>query len=190
MLQNFQRVDKEIRKFGNSVGMPAAYNRAREKPLPRKILIGIFSVLLPVFGQELRLSSPVLSPGKAGTVSIRLVSPAGKEPAALEWELFFPVQQVSIQDSSWSPGGAAKSAGKQLTCVRQLRRQPETYSYKCILAGGHKKIRSGVVAVVKINIPRIAPSGAAVLRLENVLGASPTGAKLEMRPARSTVRIQ
>jgi hypothetical protein len=158
--------------------------------LARRTLIWILLLTFALAGQELRLSTASVSRGNAGSVSITLSAPGGREPAALEWELFFPMQQVSLDDNSWSPGSAANAAGKLLTCVRQLRRQPEAYSYKCVLAGGQRAIRSGVVAVVKFNIPKTAPRGDAVLRLEGILGASPEAGELEMKPARAAIRIR
>ena len=150
----------------------------------------LLALVFPLWGQELRVSPLVLSRGKTGSVSIKLSSPAGREPAALQWDLVFPVAQVHVQDGNWSPGSAAHAAGKRLMCVKRLSTKPDTYAYKCMLAGGEKTIRDGVVAVVKIDIPETALSGPAVLRLENVLGASFGAVRLEMKPAQGTVTIR
>lgn len=155
-----------------------------------KSLICVLGLVVPLWGQSLQISSLVLSRGRSGSVSVKLVSPPGKAPAALQWDLIFPVGQVNIEDSGWSVGGAASAAAKQLTCVRQLRKRPETYAYKCILAGGRQTIGNGDVAVVKINIPETAPTGLAVLRLENVLGASSEATRLDMEPAQGTITIR
>jgi len=155
-----------------------------------KSLICVLALAAPLCGQELQVSSLVLSRGRSGSVSIKLLSPPGKAPAALQWDLVFPVGQVNIEDTAWSVGGAASAAAKQLTCVRQLRKQPETYLYKCILAGGRQTIGNGDVAVVKIDIPEGAPTGLAVLRLENVMGASSAATRLDIKPAQSTITIR
>jgi hypothetical protein len=137
------------------------------------------------FGQELRLRAnpQVVSPGGTGSVSIELKSPAGRAPVALQWELQFPARQVQIEDTGWSAGPDAQTAGKQLVCIRQLRREPESYSYRCVLAGGQNALKDGVMAVVKFRIAQSASPGNAVLSLADVLG---TSAKPEKIPVKSS----
>jgi len=158
--------------------------------VPHKAQFIIFALFLPLCGQELRMSLPEIPRGKAGSVSIRLASPAGKKPAALQWDLFFIPRQISIQDNDWALGDAANAAGKKLTCVRQLRKNPETYSYRCLVAGGEKPIGDGVVAVLKISVPQGAAGGQAELRLENALGASREAGSLRIEPTRGDVKIR
>jgi hypothetical protein len=155
-------------------------------------LIWTLALAPSLSGQELqlRLSAASMSRGASGSASIELKTPAGREPAAVEWELAFPVQQVDIQDADWSPGAATQAAQKQLSCVRQLRREPEAYSYKCVLAGGRTTLRGGVVAVVKFKIPASAAQGVATLSLTGVVGALPDARKLDIKPAKATLAIR
>ncbi len=117
-------------------------------------LIWVAILAFPLWGQELRVPAAVLSRGDSGSLSIQLSAPPDRAPAALQWDLVFPIGRVDIQDSGWSAGPSAVEAGKQLMCARQLRKNPEAYAYKCMLVGGRAKISNGAVAVVKIKHPQ------------------------------------
>ncbi len=91
-----------------------------------------------------------LSPGSTGTggqasMNVDLTSPAGNEPAAIQWTVTYPLSNVvSI---SVAAGPAATAAGKALSCVAG----PE--SYTCLLSGPNTTIISnGPVAVVNMTM--------------------------------------
>src|SRR2546425_3124994 len=63
-------------------------------------------------GQSLRLSSAAGSPGGRVAIELSLESPAGKEPAALQWETSVPAAKLSLMDENPLAGPAAQKAGK------------------------------------------------------------------------------
>jgi hypothetical protein len=141
-------------------------------------------------GQELRISSVTACRGKPTSVSIALVSPKNRQPTALQWDLVFPSAQIHIQDGDWAANEGAIAAGKRLSCVRQLRRQPKGFAYKCILAGGGKPIPNGSVAIVKLVAVDAAGPAKPVLRLENIVGVVAGPKQLAIRPTVATITVR
>ena len=103
---------------------------------------------LALQAQELRISSVAASRGKPTSVTIAFTASPKIPITALQWELVFPGATIRIQDGDWATAKKTAAASKSLACVRQLRRQPDAFAYRCILAGGNKLIPSGPVAVV------------------------------------------
>jgi hypothetical protein len=83
----------------------------------------------------------------SGTISIDLTlsSPAGSEPAAIQWTVGFPASDVMW--ASVVPGPAAVSAGKSITCAIDFG------AYTCVASGTNATIiTNGVVASVTLTL--------------------------------------
>jgi hypothetical protein len=117
---------------------------------------------LPVVGQALHVSSVSGSRGDKIAVEISLVSTVRESPETLKWETIFPVQLLETVGSP-EVAGAAKEAGKSLTCT-----QREPYLYVCILAGGQKPIANGPIATFPFRIRADAHPGTANVRTSKV----------------------
>jgi hypothetical protein len=152
-------------------------------------LIWLFAVSLMVNGQTLQVSSVSTPRGESGSVRISLTSPAGSAPAALQWELSYPAEQITIERKNLVVGSAAQSAGKELSCAGRWLKAPQTYAYKCVLAGGQKTMHDGTVALVTFNVPGTASPGRAVLQLSEALGASPEAKEIKIKAGQGAVTI-
>jgi len=117
---------------------------------------------LPVAGQALHVSSVSGSRGDKIAVEISLVSAVRESPATLKWETIFPAQLLEAAGSP-EAAGAAKDAGKSLTCT-----QREPYLYVCILAGGQKPIANGPIARFPFRIRADAHPGTANVHTSKV----------------------
>ena len=109
------------------------------------------------------LSSSAVSPGGTASLSLSLTSPAGSEPAGLQWTLVYsPTDIVAL---SALAGTSATAAGKSLSCAGSPG------SYTCLLTGLNANIvQNGVVAVVTATI---SPSTTATsIAIANALGAT------------------
>jgi hypothetical protein len=109
---------------------------------------------VPIFGQSLRLSSATATQGERITLAISLRSPHGQEPTALQWEASIPADQLSFVDEQLPLGPAAQAAGKFVACAVKLLRAAtgDTYTSKCILAGGLEPVQDGQVAVLRLQV--------------------------------------
>jgi hypothetical protein len=126
----------------------------------------------PAFSQTdaIALSSGTVSPGGVASLNLSLTSPAGNEPAALQWTLVYPPADIVALTASI--GSAATSAGKSLSCTGS----PGFYT--CFLTGVNTNglntnlIQNGVVAVVTATL---SPSTATTsIAIANALGATPS----------------
>ena len=114
------------------------------------------------------LSSGAVSPGGTASLNLSLTSPAGNQPAALQWTLAYsPTDIVAIGASA---GTAATAAGKSLSCAGSPG------SYTCFLTGMTTSgldaniVQNGVVAVVTATMSSSAT--AASIGITNALGAT------------------
>jgi hypothetical protein len=104
------------------------------------------------FGQAdaLALSSAVVPPGGTASLNLSLTSPAGSEPAGLEWTLIYSTS--AITNITATIGAAGTAAGKVLSCSLSPG------SYTCFVTGlstsglNANIIQNGVVAVVTATI--------------------------------------
>jgi len=156
--------------------------------MPPSFLVRAFSLVViliafcgPVLGQggSLALSFGA-SQGSSVTLNLSLTSPAGGEPAGIQWTLTYaPSNVVSITASA---GASATAASKSISC------NAGTGSYACLIAGPNSTaIQNGVVAVVTVTLaPGV--TGVAV-EVTNTLGASPNGTALPISGAGVTVTL-
>lgn len=104
----------------------------------------------------------------SGTVALNLSvsSPAGSEPAALEWTLTYP--SASISSVSVAAGPAATAAGKSISCSGGAA------GYTCVAYGMNSNIISnGVVAIVTATLTANATTAA--ISIASGVGASGAG---------------
>jgi hypothetical protein len=144
---------------------------------------------VPISGHALNVSSASAGPGGVALAVISLSAPSGKEPLALQWELFYASPQLGLESEDLVIGGAAKSVGKSLTCTGR----PEsagTYVYRCILGGGAERILSGPVALITFRVRATARLGPTSVRLGNVLGVNEDGIGVSIRESQADVIIR
>jgi hypothetical protein len=142
----------------------------------------------PLVAQTLQLSSASASPGTGVVIEISLKSPQGKEPAALQWEATIPSSQLNLVDKQITAGPAAQEAGKSVACALKGRTD-QTVTSVCILAGGQREIRDGVVATLILKVPQEAPIGPAWIRLERAIAVSAGATEVPIESVKSKISI-
>src|ERR1035438_9594917 len=124
----------------------------------------------PLFAQgTLALSSGTAAANGNATLNLTLTSPAGSEPAGIQWTLTYsPTDIVSISAIAGTSGTAA---GKSITCAAS------SGSYMCLLVGLNTNVmQNGVAAVVSVTIsPGVAST---TINVTNTLGATAAAAAL------------
>ncbi|MGA3040031.1 MAG: hypothetical protein ABSF54_04485 [Bryobacteraceae bacterium] len=151
-------------------------------------LIAVFLCALPLLGQSLRVSSVSAAPGEKIAIEIVLDSPSGNEPVALQWEAGFPGEALKLDHTGPVAGAAAQAAGKSLTCAPKKSSSGPS-KWVCILAGGQKPIRNGVVAVLHFEIQPHMHTGAQPIVLDNSLGVSAGLKKVPIARAEGAVQV-
>jgi hypothetical protein len=132
--------------------------------LPVRAIAFLFLAHL-CYGQSDTLA---LSSGTAGTngiasLNLVLTSPAGSEPASIQFTLTYPATNVT--SISVSPGPTATSAGKNVMCALA------SGAYTCVLYGLNATIISnGIVAVVNLTV-----TAGATIGISNPVAALPSG---------------
>ena len=131
------------------------------------------------FGQTASLA---LSSGTAtnGTVSLNLTltSPAGSEPAAVQWTLNYA--PTAITSISAVAGPAATNAGKTLTC------SASSGAYTCLVTGmNSNRIANGTVAIVNATIATGVSSTS--VTFSGTAAASPTGSAMATAQTGGTI---
>jgi hypothetical protein len=128
------------RIFGNNTsGSAANWGLAVANILTGKLVTGSQTTLPASFAA---------GGGKSGTVVIRLDSPPGKEPLALQWDLEFAATALHLDFANLAPGEAAKSTGKSVACSLIAREKQDRFEYRCILAGGIRALASGPIVTI------------------------------------------
>jgi hypothetical protein len=140
---------------------------------------------LPVFGQELHISSVTSHPGTETTLEISFSRPEGIIPLALKWEIIFPAEVLNDEGSGPKAGRAATDSGKSLTCAKR-----KAYSYVCILAGGQKPVPSGPVAILHFKIRADTKTGTVTVRIERAEAVTADISKLTLKDAEGIVTIR
>ncbi|HZT28390.1 MAG TPA: hypothetical protein VFA33_00805 [Bryobacteraceae bacterium] len=144
----------------------------------------------PLLAQSLHVFGGPGSPGEEVQVDIVLVSPAGHEPSALQWEVSFPAAELALEGSGAGLGIAARDAGKGIQCAEQPSGQVTTRAYRCLLAGGQKTIRNGPVAALKLKVGAGARRGDARVRITHAIGVSADLKKATIPDAEGVVTIR
>jgi hypothetical protein len=125
------------------------------------ILFGI-----PALGQQVSLSvsSATTTPGSSAALTVSTSAAGGVQPAILQWIMQYPADVTSIDVS---PGPAAASAGKNITCSYGI-------SAATCLAWGENKttIPDGAIATATFQIAASSRNGSIAI---NSLGSSSDG---------------
>jgi len=148
-------------------------------------LIALEPLVLPA--QSLQVSSAKAPRGERVTLEISLNSPPGHEPLGLQWEITFPVKQLTLADGV-SPGPAAEAAGKSLRCAAK----PEAGGIggsRCLLIGGGQPIAGGVIARLQFRVLAAARKGAARVRVDQAIAVSKDMQQSPLAAAEATVTI-
>jgi hypothetical protein len=124
---------------------------------------------------------------RAGRVDVELslTSPAGQEPSALQWDTKVPSSQLGLTEGSPQPGPVAQEADKGVSCAMKATKA-DTQTIVCLVYGGRKPIRNGVVARFSFKIPPQATTGSALILLDNGVAVS---ADLKRTPIPDTTAI-
>ena len=130
--------------------------------------------------------------GGSGSLLVTFVSPAGREPIALQWKIALGTEVVAAQEDLIA-GEAATGAGKTLTCSPPTDLGKAGPTYLCILAGGKKAIANGTVILVKYKIKPDAKPGADVVRISDGIAVPQEPPPLQntpLAPVAGTITIR
>jgi hypothetical protein len=143
----------------------------------------------PMPRHTLRLSPVSATPGSVAKVRLELDFPAGEEPLALQWELSYPSPKLGIEDGDLVAGSAANSAAKTFVCTGRVESAGE-YVYRCVIAGGLKRVYNGVVALINFRVRSYAQPGPATVRVSDAFGVAIDGKKVPIQPNEADVTIR
>jgi hypothetical protein len=144
-----------------------------------------------VWAQSLSISPSTVTRGASGSLLLRLESPQGKAPLALQWEFTFP-PNVVVDRADIAAGSAAESAQKALTCraVERTKDGGQGSVYGCILAGGQKPIPNGPVAAVRYRVPLEIRQITEKVRVGKAIGASADLKSVELEGAQAVITVK
>ncbi|MBZ5618896.1 MAG: AMIN domain-containing protein [Acidobacteriia bacterium] len=137
----------------------------------------------------LRISPASAAPGSTAAVRVELDFPLGAEPVALQWEISYPSPQLGLEEGDLVIGSAASSVGKSLACAGRVE-SAGVYVYRCVLAGGQKRVSNGPVALVNFRVRPQAQPGPATVRLSNAVGVSIDLSTVKIPPVEADVVIR
>ncbi len=117
------------------------------------------------------LSSGSATVGGTASLDIMLSSPAGSEPAGVQWTFnYSPSDVVSV---NVTPGPAANAAGKTITC------QAGSGKYTCILIGAdNKAIQNGVIGTAAFRLASSTSSSSVPVQFSATYAALGTGSNV------------
>ena len=151
----------------------------------RRMLPAVGAIAL-LFLAQLCYAQPetlALSSGTAGATGIAslnlvLTSPAGSEPASIQFTLTYPAANVT--SISVSAGLTATSAGKTVVCALT------SGAYTCLFSGLNANIISnGLVAVVSLTV-----AASAAIDISDPVAASPVGDSIPILASGGSVTFQ
>jgi hypothetical protein len=144
-----------------------------------------------LWGQAVSVPASSAKRGESGSFVIRLDSPSGKSPVALQWEVYLPMGVV-VAVADIMPGSAAESVEKPITCSPAKNRDEKDKgsTYACILAGGQKPIPNGSIAVIRYRIPQDVQQISGPVRVDHVLGVSVDLKKIDLAKAQGAISLQ
>jgi hypothetical protein len=152
-----------------------------------------FSAILvlcsPLFAQTFQIVPSMAARGGTGTLLIAFVSPAGKEPIALQWKIALGTE-VTAAGGDLVAGDAAEAAGKALTCAPAKGAGQERAIFNCILYGGKKAIPNGTILLVKYRVKPQATPGTLAVRVSDGIAVSKEANQLPLSPVEGTITIR
>jgi hypothetical protein len=128
--------------------------------------------------------------GKAGSLLVGIISPAGQEPIALQWRMLLGAE-VTAAAGDIVAGDAATASNKVLTCAPVPKPGQEGLIFNCVLAGGKKPILNGTIFRVQYSVksevaPHIVP-----VRISDGIAVSERALQgTHLPPAEGTITIR
>jgi hypothetical protein len=135
-------------------------------------------------GGALEVSPSTVKRGESGSLLILLHAPPGANITGLQWEL--SSVDIAIDPADIVIGSAAASAEKKLMCTGPGHGP----AFKCILAGGQKRISDGPVAIVRYRAGRQARAGEAVVAIDKILAVTSQTDALDLGRSEGVVSVQ
>jgi len=145
----------------------------------------------PLVAQTFQIVPSTAPRGGTGSLLITLISPAGKEPVALQWKIMLRTE-VTVAVEDIKAGEAAKTADKAVVCAPVTKPVQDGLTYKCILAGGVKPIANGTIFLVKYKVKQNTTPQALRVRISDgiaVLQHSDQLQKMDIAPADGTITV-
>jgi hypothetical protein len=154
--------------------------------------LAILVLCSPLFAQTFQIVPSMAPRGGTGSLLITFVSPAGKEPVALQWKIALGTE-VTAAGGDLVAGEVAGAAGKALACAPAKAAGQESAIFNCILSGGKKTIPNGTIFLVKYRVkPQATPSTLAV-RVSDGIAVSEEANQLRktpLSPVEGTITIR
>jgi hypothetical protein len=150
--------------------------------------LALLALALPLCSQTLQVQATGAGRAQKGSATIRLDSPPGKEPLALQWEIQVPVS-IALDPRTIVAGEAATAAGKSVTCAILVNRSGDSTRCRCLLAGGAKPIGNGPVALMTYVPARIVRPGSYKLNLRSVFSVGEGTKKAPLKDAETTIIV-
>ena len=146
----------------------------------------------PLAAQTFEIVPSTASRGEAGSLQVKWISPAGKEPVALQWKINLRVAVTAAAEDIVA-GDAATMADKAVTCAAVTKPVQDNVTFNCILAGGQKQIANGTIFLVKYKVkPKVTPQ-TRVVRVSDgiaVLDHSKQLQKMDIPTAEGAITIR
>ena len=143
----------------------------------------------PLVAQTFQIVPSTAPRGGTGSLLITLISPAGKEPVAMQWKIMLGTE-VTAAVEDIKAGDAATTADKAVVCAAVTKPVQESLTYNCILAGGVKPIANGTIFLVKYKVKQKTIPQTLAVRISDgiaVLQHSDQLQKTNMAPAEGTI---
>jgi hypothetical protein len=142
----------------------------------------------PLRGQVIRVAASPGRPGGETRVVVWLDSDPAKIVLGLQMEIELPARVLEI-DAAAEAGEAAKTAGKTATCNGRWKKAPQSYTMKCILAGGRTPMANGPVLVVKGKINPAAKTGNHTIKVDHALAVDGALKSISMKPVDAALTV-
>jgi uncharacterized protein (TIGR03437 family) len=144
------------------------------------VTLGLSSSLYSQTTLQLSAGSGV--PSGTASLLLSINSPAGQEPASVQWTINYPPSAVA--GLAVVAGSSSLNAGKTISCFGG------TNFYNCIAEGVNSNIiANGTLATVSIALTPGVPMGITSIGLSNALGASPIAASIPVFTTAGSVNV-
>jgi len=152
-------------------------------------LVLLLLVPLALAGQTLNIASASAAVNQKVPIAIFVQSTPGKQPLILQFDVTFPAPQLKLDPADLKAAPAVEKLKKTITCRGGWRKAPQTYYYRCILAGGVETISDGAVAMLWFQVPPNAKPGKAPIRLEESEALLPGLKREKLKAAQGVITI-
>lgn len=140
------------------------------------------------WAQTIEVEPVTATQGSANILRMSLKPQADRSVAALQWEFLYP-NSLRIEPPGVVTSGAAEAAGKTVLCVLRPRRE-SNHVLACVLAGGVAPLPAGTIVIVRFVATPEAARGVANVRIEKIVGASPSVERIVLENVKVAVTIR